>query len=90
MFLIGSPGREDGNLSLEAAQLLSFRGEATPALPGEVYTRSTEIGSAIRVVKVPVLIYKLSGARKRISSSEKDGGRICLGKNLGLYEEFLR
>jgi hypothetical protein len=61
MFLIGSPGREDGNLNLEAAQLLSFHGEATPALPGEVYTHSTEIGSAIRVVNVPVLIYKLSG-----------------------------
>jgi hypothetical protein len=58
MFLIGSPGREDGNLKAEATEVPQRRFQATPALPGSVYSAWALVSNAIRVVKVLLLIYK--------------------------------
>jgi len=47
MFLIGSPGREDGSLSQEAARAPQLFFRATPALPGTVYDHSPPSGNAV-------------------------------------------
>jgi len=47
MFLIGSPGREDGSLSQEAARAPQLFFRATPALPGLVYDHSPLVGNAV-------------------------------------------
>jgi hypothetical protein len=58
MFLIGSPEREDGSLSQEAAFAPQAVLLATPALPGSVYTFFDKNGRSalLRIVKVLVYI----------------------------------